>query len=485
MFLRFPIFLFSFVALSGASVRCAATTYTPPPGPLASPAAIQALLATVPPPAPGEIVVDFEKAEIGEPVGKWEEKGVVFELAGSLKRTPAAKPRVMFFPHLGTDHKGILNAMSTDQGVPLKMTFPGAGASSVTLVLWGSTGCPAVVAAFDRDGKLLDKKSLESVPARKAPSEPVPFATLSVAGAAIAYVELSGPRNGEFLAADEVRFAPLPSPGSNAGSVARDKNFYVFLCFGQSNMEGFPGIQEQDKTGVDERFQVLAVVDFPQLGREKGHWYPAVPPLCRPSTGLCPADYFGRTLVAQLPSDIRVGVVNVSVAGSKIELFDPDTMQPVVDKAEAWKKKIIEAYDGNPYQRLVEAGKIAQQSGVIKGILLHQGESNTNDREWPNKVKAIYERLLKDLDLKAADVPLLAGELLGADQKGACASMNAIIRELPATIPTAHVVSSEGCVGRPDHLHFKPEGYRALGQRYAEAMLPLLGVAPTKSPERR
>jgi hypothetical protein len=65
-----------------------------------------------------------------------------------------------------------------------------------------------------------------------------------------------------------------------------DPNFFVFLCFGQSNMEGFPGIEEQDQTGVDERFQMLAPVDFPQQERNAGGWYPAVPPLCRPSAGL-------------------------------------------------------------------------------------------------------------------------------------------------------------------------------------------------------
>ena len=191
------------------AVRMAGTIYTPPPGPMATPAQKAAVLATIPPPAPGETVVDFEKGEIGEPVPNWEEQGVKFELAGPLKHTPAAKPRVMFFPHLATDHKGILNAMTSDQSVPLKMTFPGAGASSVTLVLWGSTGCPALVEAYDKDGKLLDKKSLDSVPNRKAPNEPVPFFTVTVQGSAIAYVTMSGPRNGEYLAADEVRFKPL------------------------------------------------------------------------------------------------------------------------------------------------------------------------------------------------------------------------------------------------------------------------------------
>jgi lysophospholipase L1-like esterase len=278
-------------------------------------------------------------------------------------------------------------------------------------------------------------------------------------------------------------FAVTGILSATATIFAQDKNFYVFLCFGQSNMEGFPGIQEPDRIGVDDRFQVLAAVDFPKLGRKKGDWYPAVPPLCRPSTGLCPADYFGRTLVAKLPARIKIGVVNVSVAGTRIELFDPATMQTVLDKAEPWKKTIIANYEGNPYQYLVAAAKTAQRSGVIKGILLHQGESNTNDKDWPNKVKAIYEKLLADLDLKAENVPLLAGELVDAEQKGACASMNQIIDTLPQTIATAHVVSSAGCAGRPDHLHFAPEGYRALGQRYAETMLPLLGgeIAETKS----
>jgi len=256
---------------------------------------------------------------------------------------------------------------------------------------------------------------------------------------------------------------------------APDKHFYVFLCFGQSNMEGFPGIEAQDKGPVEDRLQVLAAVDFPSMGRTKGNWYPAVPPLCRPGTGLCPADYFGRTLVASLPPTIKVGIVNVSVAGCKIELFEKTNCQTYAATVAAWMKNIIKAYDGNPYQYLVDSARLAQKDGVIKGILLHQGESNTGDKEWPNKVKGVYENLLKDLNLRAKEVPLIAGELVPADQNGVCASMNKIIDELPRTIPTAHVVSSAGCIGRPDHLHFTPEGYRELGTRYAHTLLPLLG----------
>ena len=138
-------------------------------------------------------------------------------------------------------------------------------------------------------------------------------------------------------------------------------------------------------------------------------------------------------------------------------------------------KNIIKTYDGSPYQYLVDAAKLAQKDGVIKGILLHQGESNNNDKQWPAKVKGIYDGLIKDLQLPAGEVPLLAGGLVSPDQKGACASMNKIIEELPGTIPTAHFVSSDGCAGRPDHLHFTPAGYRELGTRYGLKMLSILG----------
>ncbi len=267
-----------------------------------------------------------------------------------------------------------------------------------------------------------------------------------------------------------------------ARAFSQDTNFWIFLCFGQSNMEGFPGIEDQDKGPVDERFQVLAAVDFPKQGRTNGHWYPAIPPLCGPSAGLGPADYFGRTLVSNLPPHIKVGVVNVSVAGCKIELFEKDTFQAYAATAPQWMTNIIAGYGGNPYKHLVAMAKLAQEEGVIKGILLHQGESNTNDKQWTNKVKEIYNSLLRDLKLNAEAVPLLVGGLVAEDQKGACASMNKIIADLPRTIPTAHFVPSEGCASRPDHLHFTPAGYRAMGSRYGQKALSLLGYPIAETP---
>jgi hypothetical protein len=156
--------------------------------------------------APREVVIDFEGAEIGKPVPTWTEQGVEFALAGPLAHSKAAG-RVMFFPYLPTERKGLLNAMAHEQQVPLQARFP-APVSAVTLVLWGSTGCPAKLQAFDRDDKLVAEAALPAVPGRSAPADPVPQFELTVRAAAIATIRLSGPRTGEFLAIDELRFVP-------------------------------------------------------------------------------------------------------------------------------------------------------------------------------------------------------------------------------------------------------------------------------------
>lgn len=256
-------------------------------------------------------------------------------------------------------------------------------------------------------------------------------------------------------------------------SFAQNKKFYVYLCIGQSNMEGHAKFEPQD-TIVNKRFQVLEAVDCDNLKRKKGQWYTAVPPLSRCTTGLTPADYFGREMIANLPEDVKVGVINVAVGGCKIELFDKDNYESYVSTSPDWLKSMVAQYDGNPYARLVEMAKIAQKDGVIKGILLHQGESNTNDTLWTKKVKVVYDNLLKDLNLKAESTPLLAGEVVHADQGGICASMNKIIATLPETIPNSHVISSSGCPDVADNLHFSAEGYRMLGKRYAAKMLEIM-----------
>lgn len=261
---------------------------------------------------------------------------------------------------------------------------------------------------------------------------------------------------------------------------SQDPNFYIFLCFRQSNMEGQGAIESID-SATDSRFQVLQAVDCPDQDREKSQWYTATPPLTRCGTGLSPVDYFGRTLIEKLPAEVKVGVITVAVGGCKIELFDKDIYQDYTNTFEEdWFQNIINTYGGNPYEYLVGLAKEAQQDGVIKGILLHQGESNNGDNEWPSKVKKIYGDLINDLELDAEQTPLLAGEMVNADQGGALAGMNAIIAKLPETLLNAHVISSKGCEAKSDKVHFNAEGYRELGSRYGLKMLQLLGYEEEK-----
>ena len=155
------------------------------------------------------VVIDFDKAEItGRWVDSWVDKGVLFTPAHPPTKSQA-KARLMFFPHLPRGHKGILSAMADDP-IPVRAQFTN-GCCSVTLVLWGSTGCPARLEAHDAEGKLLDKAALEAVPGRKAPADPIPTCELTVNGTNIAYIEFSGPRPGEYLVAEEVRFVPIPA----------------------------------------------------------------------------------------------------------------------------------------------------------------------------------------------------------------------------------------------------------------------------------
>ena len=261
-----------------------------------------------------------------------------------------------------------------------------------------------------------------------------------------------------------------------------DPNFQIYLCFGQSNMEGNAAIEAQDKTGVNPRFMAMYTLDNANAGWTKGKWHTATPPQARPYTRLSVVDYFGRKMVDNLSDEVKVGTITVAVGGASIDLFDKDKYQAYLNDANTadWLRNYAKEYGGNPYGRLIELAKIAQKSGVIKGILLHQGETNNCDQTWPSKVKKIYEDMLADLGLDAKDVPLLVGELGQKDQNAACWGHNAIIDNITATIPTAHVVSSKDCPLQSDRLHFTAEGYRMFGKRYADVMLDILGVSPAE-----
>ena len=254
-----------------------------------------------------------------------------------------------------------------------------------------------------------------------------------------------------------------------------DPNFYIYICFGQSNMEGNAQWEQQD-IGVDSRFQMLATCNFTSPQRTLGNWYTAECPIVSPVGKLGPSDYFGRTMVKELP-DKKIGVIAVAMGGSPIEMFDKDLYkQKYQDNYNEWWAQIARNYYGeNPYGRIIDMAKKAQKVGVIKGILLHQGESNNGDEKWPGMVKKIYKDMLKDLGLKSVDVPIFVGETEYENMGGGCSWHNHVVAKIPEVIPTGYVVSAEGIPGNgTDPWHFSAAGYRTFGKRYAEKVLEVM-----------
>ena len=256
-----------------------------------------------------------------------------------------------------------------------------------------------------------------------------------------------------------------------------DPNFYIYICFGQSNMEG-NAMWEQQDVGVDPRFQMLATCNFNNTNpnRKLGNWYTAECPIVSPDGKLGPTDYFGRTMVEQLP-DKKIGVIAVAMGGSPIEMFDKDLYEQKMkdNPSEWWVTLAKRHYGGNPYGRIIEMAKKAQEVGVIKGILLHQGESNNGDEKWPGMVKKIYKDMLHDLGLKSSDVHIFVGETEYENMGGGCSWHNHVVAKIPEVIPTGHVVSAEGIPGNGvDPWHFSAAGYRTFGKRYAESVLDVM-----------
>ncbi len=255
-------------------------------------------------------------------------------------------------------------------------------------------------------------------------------------------------------------FSTLFLIATNKVVAAPDPNFHIYLMFGQSNMEGAAPIEYQDRI-TNQRVKVMADLNCSNLGRTYGNWYVASPPLNRCNGGLGPGDYFGKTMADGMPSAVTIGLVPAAVSGTPIELYQKSA--PIGRN----NQNIPTQFNGG-YAWLLDLARKAQQAGVIKGIIFHQGESDTSDPNWKYQVKEIVTDLRKDLGI--GDVPFLAGELLYQEYGSCCHWHNAEVRKLPGLINNAYVVSAMGLPGM-DVYHFTTASYREFGKRYAQLML--------------
>jgi len=228
-------------------------------------------------------------------------------------------------------------------------------------------------------------------------------------------------------------------------------DLHLFLLIGQSNMAGRAEIEEQDKAPPD-RVCLL---------NDKDEWEPATNPLNRYSTirkdlsmqRLGPGYTFAKSVAATKP-DATLGLIVNPRGGSSVD---------------EWVK------GSEYYTEAVRRTRTAQESGTLKAILWHQGES---DRHQADQYIMKLTQFIHDLraDLDAADVPFIAGEI-GYFVENAEPVNKEIIR-LPAQVPMTDCVSAEGLTDSGDAMHFGPQAQRTLGERYAEKVLQMVYGGP-------
>lgn len=261
---------------------------------------------------------------------------------------------------------------------------------------------------------------------------------------------------------------------------AQDPNLHIYIAYGQSNMAGVGPTMDMD-FHQDPRFLVMRAAKFSD--QEVGEFYPAAPPMANSMSSIGIVDFFGRKMVQELPDSIRVAVADVAIGGQSIDLFDKDRntayVHRLLNSSNTWVIPLLLEYGGNLHQRIVELGKIAKKKGVVKGFLFHQGEADAQMEDWPERVKKVYDDLIKEIGLDPKKTPILIGELV---PNGDMAWRNNAVKEAADLIPNGHLISSQGCLGFTEKytddltcvLHFTREGYETLGYRYADKMLELL-----------
>ena len=260
-----------------------------------------------------------------------------------------------------------------------------------------------------------------------------------------------------------------------AASFAQDPNLHIYLAYGQSNMSGQATITDTDRQ-TNPRFLVLRAGNH--SNQKVGEFYPAAPPMGHSASKVGIVDFFGRKMIKELPDSITVAVANVAIGGQSIDLFDKDRnaayVQNAKNKNDTWWIQYLNEYGGDVHKRIVEMGKIAKQKGVIKGFLFHQGEADYQMKDWPERVKKVYDQFIEELELDPEKTPILLGELAPTGDLG---WRNDAVKEAADLIPNGYVISAEGCpaIREPSYtLHFTRDGYQTLGERYAEKMLELL-----------
>jgi len=237
------------------------------------------------------------------------------------------------------------------------------------------------------------------------------------------------------------------------------KDFQLFILAGQSNMAGRGKLDDEARQPKPRIFSL----------NKDGQWQPAVDPLHwdKPAAGTGVGRPFAEIIAARFPST-SIGLIPTACGGSPISKWVPGA---------SWEQT-----KSNPWDDVIARAKRAMQDGTLKGILWHQGESDSNAKDAPE-----HEKRLEDLitrfrtELGAPNLPFIIGQLgrfpakpWDADREAVNAAHQAVAKKMKNV---RFVPIPEGTNSIGDNLHFDTPTLRAFAKGYADAYLDILGVA--------
>ena len=228
-----------------------------------------------------------------------------------------------------------------------------------------------------------------------------------------------------------------------AGAANPDPNFHLYLLIGQSNMAG-RGVVDAESKEAHPRVLVL---------NKERQWVPATDPLHfdKPIAAVGPGLTFGKVMADANPA-VKIGLIPCAMGGSKIEEWAPGTKN---------------------HEAMLARMNEARKTGVLKGILWHQGEANVKD---PSNYATLLTQLIAGLrkEFDAAEVPFVAGEITAfKPDRAAIDRFNQILRAQEGQIANYACVKTQDLKDKGDQLHYDTASARELGRRYAKAILAL------------
>jgi len=233
------------------------------------------------------------------------------------------------------------------------------------------------------------------------------------------------------------------------------ENFHLYLLAGQSNMAGRGVIDPEDNTAHPRVFMLS----------KNGTWIPAIHPIHydKPVAGAGLALAFAKE-IADRNQQISIGLIPAACGGSPISIWEPGAY--------------FDATDSHPYNDAITRTKQAMESGALKGVLWHQGESDSKPQlaeNYKGNLVLLIERFRKDF--KAPTLPFIIGQLgrfPDAPWSDERERVDQSHREISREVPKVAFVSSEGLSSKGDNLHFNSESLRVFGKKYAKETLKIM-----------